>query len=93
MVKYRTLNYRDIVNEKTERNESLSLLAGGIAYDINIKLASILGNIEILQIYAKKEDRLLARLANAEKAVAQAKDLTQQLLDLSNNDTPRKMPA
>ena len=76
------------------RQETFFLLAGGIAYDINNILASILGNIEILQIYAKKEDKLMTRLDKAEQAVEEVKCLTQQLLELSKEDAlTRKQTA
>lgn len=88
MMKCKVINYGSTIKKNPGRDTSLSLLAGGIAYDINNKLASILGNIEILQMYAKKEDRFMNRLDKAEKAVTQAKDLTQQLLELSNTDAP-----
>lgn len=87
-MKCKVVNYGSVVKQNPGRDTSLSLLAGGIAYDINNKLAAILGNIEILQMYAKKESQYMNRLDKAEKAVTQAKDLTQQLLELSNTDAP-----
>lgn len=92
-MKYMTINRISGADKTAEKTESLYLLAGGIAYDINNILAAILGNIEILQMYAKKEDRLMIRLDKAEQAVVQAKILTQQLLDLSNSDSPGRKQA
>jgi len=92
-MKYITMNRISGPKKTAERPESMYLLAGGIAYDINNILAAILGNIEIVQMYAKKEDKLMIRLDEAEQAVAQAKNLTQQLLDLSNSDSPTRKQA
>jgi len=92
-MKYLTMNRLSGTNKTAGRPESMYLLAGGIAYDINNILAAILGNIEMLQIYAEKEDKLMSRLDEAEQAVVQAKDLTQQLLDLSNSNSPTRKQA
>lgn len=86
-------NYINMSKQKAVRSEAMGLLAGGIAYNINKILASILGNIEMSQIYAKDENQLMSRLKKAEKAVARAKDLTQQLLDLSNGNPAKKSQA
>lgn len=89
-MRYMTIKRTGGTKKTAKSPESLSLLAGGIAHDINNTLAAILGNIEILQMYAKKEDRLMIRLDKAERAVVQAKNLTQQLLNLSINDFPTR---
>ncbi|MCK5055650.1 MAG: PAS domain S-box protein [Candidatus Aminicenantes bacterium] len=78
---------------KSEKLESLGLLAGGIAHDFNNFLASILVNIGFLKLVLKKENRAATRLNETEKAVMRAKTLTQQLLTFSNGGAPVKGTA
>ena len=73
---------------KSEKLESISLLAGGIAHDLNNMLSAILGNISILRIKLGEGNQLSAKLVAAEKATLQARLLTQQLLTFSKGGTP-----
>ena len=73
---------------KSEKLESISLLAGGIAHDLNNILTAILGNISILRIELGESHQHSAKLVAAEKASLQARLLTQQLLTLSKGGTP-----
>ena len=87
---------RDITNQKkaadelfkSEKLESISLLAGGIAHDLNNMLSAILGNISILRIELGEGNQHSAKLVAAEKATLQARLLTQQLLTFSKGGTP-----
>lgn len=74
--------------QKTEKLESLGLLAGGIAHDFNNILASILINISLTKLYIENKDRALERLKEASKAVSRAQNLTQQLLTFSKGGAP-----
>ena len=58
---------------KTERLESIGVLAGGIAHDFNNILTAILGNISLAKMYASGDEKTATRLANAEKAALRAK--------------------
>ena len=78
--------------QKSEKLESLGLLAGGIAHDFNNILSGILGNISIAQ-QAEDRERISPRLAEAEKACLRARDLTQQLLTFSQGGMPVKVAA
>jgi PAS domain S-box-containing protein len=78
---------------KSEKLESLGLLAGGIAHDINNILASILVNIGLTKMIIKKEEIAISKLTQTEKAVMRAKALTQQLLTFSSGGAPIKGPA
>lgn len=90
-----TLSARDITErkrmeeelQKVEKLESIGILAGGIAHDLNNFLTGIVGNISLAMMYSdpNEKDR---RLAEAEKACMQVKDLTQQLLTFSKGGTP-----
>ncbi len=73
---------------KTQKLESIGTLAGGIAHDFNNYLQGIMGNIATVKECIETSDELYRNLANAEKAVLQAKDLTQQLLTFSRGGEP-----
>jgi len=76
--------------QKTEKLESVGLLAGGIAHDFNNILTAILGNISLGKLYSEPESNVYSVLGEAEKATLQAKDLTQQLLTFSKGGAPVK---
>lgn len=76
--------------QKTERLESLGLLAGGIAHDFNNILAAILVNISLAKMHSEDNQKALERLAEAEKAINRAQNLTQQLLTFSKGGAPIK---
>lgn len=67
---------------KSNRFESLGLLAGGIAHDFNNLLSTILGGISLA-----KDNRDYSALADSEKACLTAKGLTKQLLAAAKGGT------
>ncbi len=75
---------------KTQKLESLSVLAGGIAHDFNNILTAILGNISLAKLLAEDRKDIQERLVVAEKATIRAQDLTQQLLTFAKGGTPVK---
>jgi PAS domain S-box-containing protein len=75
---------------KTQKLESLGLLAGGIAHDFNNLLTAIIGNIAFTKINFDPEDESFKSLEMAEKASLRAKDLTQQLITFSRGGEPIK---
>lgn len=75
---------------KTQKLESLGVLAGGIAHDFNNILTAILGNLSLAKLLAAPGDRLHRKLDETEKATLRAKDLTQQLLTFSKGGAPIK---
>ena len=78
---------------KSQKLESLGVLAGGIAHDFNNLLTGILGNISLTKMYLSAEDKGYVRLEEAEKASERARDLTQQLLTFSKGGAPVKKTA
>jgi two-component system, cell cycle sensor histidine kinase and response regulator CckA len=78
---------------KVQKLESLGVLAGGIAHDFNNILASILGNIELVELETKLTDQTYACLEEAKKASLRAKQLTQQLLTFARGGEPVKHPV
>nr|HID60014.1 response regulator [Desulfobacterales bacterium] len=75
---------------KSQKLESVGILAGGIAHDFNNILMAILGNISMAKVFAKPGDKVFERLSEAEKASLRARDLTQQLLTFSRGGRPVK---
>ncbi len=72
---------------KADKLESIGVVAAGIAHDFNNILTAILGNVSLAKMYANPEEKVFARLVNAEKAALQAQNLTQQLLTFSKGET------
>lgn len=76
---------------RTQKLESLGLLAGGLAHDFNNILTAVLGNISMLR---GDEPRTPAEtgeiLQDAERAALRARDLTQQLLTFAKGGAPLK---
>ncbi len=95
------LVFRDITEQqkleeelaRTQKLESLGILAGGIAHDFNNILTSILGNISLAKIFADPSDKIYERLSIAEKATLRSQDVTQELLTFAKGGTPIKKTA
>ncbi len=75
---------------KSQKLESIGILAGGIAHDFNNILTAILGNINFARMSLQAHDPLFERLSEAEKACVSASKLTQQLLTFSRGGEPIK---
>ena len=76
---------------KTQKLESLGILAGGIAHDFNNILAAILGNISLARLLLLNEPaKASKRLEEAEKATDRAKDIAKQLLTFARGGEPVK---
>jgi PAS domain S-box-containing protein len=73
---------------KSQKLESVGVLAGGIAHDFNNLLTSIMGNIYLAKTLAEPGGKLTKRLDEAEKASKRAANLTQQLLTFSRGGEP-----
>ena len=75
---------------RTDKLESIGVLAGGIAHDFNNLLTAIFGNLTLAKRYANREGEVYRRLEESEKAALRARDLTHQLLTFSKGGTPIK---
>lgn len=73
---------------KSEKLESIALLAGGIAHDFNNLLAGIMANISLVRFYEQSNKQVLSVLTKAENACLRARDMTQQLLTFSKGGEP-----
>ena len=74
--------------QRATKLESLGILAGGIAHDFNNLLTVVMGNISLAILDLKQETESTSWLREAERAVARARDLTQQLLTFSKGGAP-----
>ncbi|MBD3234422.1 MAG: PAS domain S-box protein [candidate division Zixibacteria bacterium] len=79
--------------QKSDKLESLGLLAGGIAHDFNNILTAILGNITLARLELDPYHELQQALQSAEKASFEAQNLTRQLLTFSKGGAPIKETA
>ena len=77
---------------KAQKLESVGILAGGIAHDFNNIMTAIVGNISLARMYEDPEDKD-RRLADAERACMQVRDLTHQLLTFSKGGAPIRITA
>ncbi len=77
---------------RTQKLETIGILAGGIAHDFNNILTSILGNISLVKMEISQEDQpeIFEILGDAELASLRAKDLANQLLTFSKGGAPIK---
>ena len=80
------LRYEDAM-VKTQKLESLGVLAGGIAHDFNNLLTGILGNVSLARVPGVDAGPLLE---DAERACLRARGLTQQLLTFAKGGAPVK---
>jgi two-component system cell cycle sensor histidine kinase/response regulator CckA len=75
---------------KAQKLESIGTLAGGIAHDFNNLLQGVFGNISLAKMTLEQKDRSLALLGEAENALRQATNLTNQLLTFARGGKPKK---
>ena len=75
---------------RVEKLQSLGVLAGGIAHDLNNFLAVILGNLSLARAQVHDPGRLNIRLNAVEKAAHRARDLSLQLLTFAKGGVPVK---
>jgi two-component system, cell cycle sensor histidine kinase and response regulator CckA len=76
--------------QKSQKLESIGLLAGGIAHDFNNILTAILGNITLAKMVLPPGDKSADRLTLAEQASLRARNLAQQLLTFAKGGAPIK---
>ncbi len=78
---------------RTEKLESVGLLAGGIAHDFNNILMAMLGSISMVKRSLEDRPEHHEMLTEAEHAGYRARELTQQLLTFSRGGAPVLRPA
>ncbi|MCS6771208.1 MAG: PAS domain S-box protein [Kiritimatiellae bacterium] len=75
---------------RTQKLESLAVMAGGIAHDFNNILTSILGNLSLIRAILPSQTPFEEMLHDAERAALRARDLTRQLLAFTKGGAPQK---
>lgn len=75
---------------KTQKLESIGMLAGGIAHDFNNLLQGVFGYVSLVKMSLDQKEKALAMLAQTEQALHQSVNLTTQLLTFSKGGTPVK---
>jgi len=75
---------------RSQKLESVGVLAGGIAHDFNNLLAIILGSVSIASLGLERGENVLDVLADAKQACLRAQGLTTQLLTFSRGGAPVK---
>lgn len=75
---------------KTQKMESLGILAGGIAHDFNNILAAILANLQLAKLKLGKNEEITRYLEETIEITHKASDLTKQLLTFSKGGAPVK---
>jgi|GEM_PF-886222 len=86
---------RELARERnrTEKLESLGVLAGGIGHDFNNLLSVIMGDLSLLELNLADDPENAPLVKNASSAVDHARDLTRQLLTFSKGGAPVKHTA
>ena len=74
--------------QRSEKLESIGVLAGGIAHDFNNFLAAIQGNINLAQLHTNAGEPIHDYLERADKATMKASDLALRLLTFSKGNVP-----
>jgi PAS domain S-box-containing protein len=75
---------------KSQKLESVTMLAGGIAHDFNNLLTGIFGNVSLAKMHSEAGSKTHQFLEETEKALERTKNLTQQLLTFSKGGAPVK---
>ena len=78
---------------KSDKLESLGVLAGGIAHDFNNILTTVIGYLSLAKADIDPSGELHANLSEVEEAAHRATDLTNQLLAFSKGGAPVKKTA
>jgi PAS domain S-box-containing protein len=92
----RDITEREAIKEelaKTQKLESLGVLAGGIAHDFNNLLTGILGNICFARRCLDDPEKVDQLLNNAETASTRAATLAKRLLTFARGGRPAKKPV
>ena len=66
---------------KSQRHESVSMMAGGVAHDFNNILTGVLGNLSLVSAM-ENDPRIRQTVLSAEKAAERARGLAKQFLSL-----------
>ena len=79
--------------ERSQKLESIGILAGGIAHDFNNIMTAILGNISLVKLSISETDEIYDAINRAETACFRARDLSRQLLTFAKGGEPSPVPT
>ncbi|MCA1949988.1 MAG: response regulator [Treponema sp.] len=79
--------------ERSQKLESIGILAGGIAHDFNNIMTAILGNISLVKLGLSETDEMYEAISRAETACFRARDLSRQLLTFAKGGEPSPEPT
>ncbi|AFM24491.1 hybrid sensor histidine kinase/response regulator [Desulfomonile tiedjei] len=93
--------FRDITDRKrteqelqrSQKLETLELIAGGLAHDFNNLLTANIANISLAKIRSNRESPVYDALTRAERASTKARELTRQLLTFAKGRPLIKKPT
>ena len=74
--------------QKADKLESLGVLAGGIAHDLNNFLTVILGNLSLVKRCIQEDAKATRYLQHMEEAIKQTENLTGQMLTFAKGGKP-----
>ncbi|MDY6915016.1 MAG: response regulator [Candidatus Cloacimonadota bacterium] len=75
---------------RTQKLESLGVMAGGLAHDFNNILTTILSNIDFAKYNLNNKEKIKKILDEATTAILRAQKLTEQLLTFAKGGKPKK---
>ena len=78
---------------QSQKMEAVGQLTGGIAHDFNNLLTVILGNLELLQLQAADQPKLMKHIESAMTAATRGGALTQRLLAFSRRQSLHPVPV
>jgi signal transduction histidine kinase/ActR/RegA family two-component response regulator len=73
---------------KTQKLESIGVLAGGIAHDFNNLLTGVYGYLDLAKMSYENSEKMYSYIESASKSLDRAKSLTTQLLTFSKGGAP-----
>lgn len=82
----RHLHDAELIRE--DQLESIGVLAGGLAHDLNNLLTGVLGNISLAKLSALGDPELTEILERSQKALGRARGISEKMLTLSKGSDP-----
>lgn len=79
--------------ERAQRMESIGLLAGGVAHDLNNMLGPVVGYAELMLLGLKDDDKMRKRVERIAKSASDAADVIQDLLALARRGRYEMTPT
>jgi len=72
---------------QSQKMDAIGQLTGGIAHDFNNLLGIILGNLDLLELFAVGNETALDQVQTSQRAAARGADLTRRLLAFARMET------